>query len=158
MGAIRFIAMPTERARHYQGGGHDANGQTPEAHVSDGHGVPCQHCLTDVVAGDGFLVLAHRPFPQPQPYAEIGPIFVHAEACARYEHEHEVPPMILGRQRLLMRGYGADDRIVYGTGQILPTGELAEAARALLTRPDIAYIHVRSASNNCYQLRIERAP
>ncbi|MGH8655181.1 MAG: DUF1203 domain-containing protein [Gammaproteobacteria bacterium] len=84
-------------------------------------------------------------------------IFVHAETCARYEHEQEVPPMILGRQRLLMRGYGADDRIVYGTGQIVPTGELAGAARTLLTRPDIAYIHVRSALNNCYPFRIECA-
>ena len=58
--------------------------------------------------------------------------------------------------RLLIRGYGKDDRIVYGTGQIVPTSELAQAADTLLQRPDIAYVHARSASNNCYQCRIER--
>lgn len=57
-----------------------------------------------------------------------------------------------------MRGCDASDRIVYGTGQVVPTAELTDAARALLTRPDVAYVHVRSASNNGYQFCIERAP
>ncbi len=64
--------------------------------------------------------------------------------------------MFLAWPRLLIRGYGSDDRIVYGTGQIVATDELAQAADALLARPDIAYVHARSASNNCYQCRIER--
>jgi hypothetical protein len=55
-----------------------------------------------------------------------------------------------------MRGYGADDRIVYGTGRTVAPDELAEAAAALLERPGITYIHLRSATNNCYQCRIER--
>jgi hypothetical protein len=29
---------------------------------------------------------------------------------------------------------------------------------ALLDRPEVAYLHARSAANNCYQCRIERAP
>ena len=57
---------------------------------------------------------------------------------------------------MLIRGYGADDRIVYGTGQVVATAELATAAAQLLERPEVAYLHVRSASNNCYQCRIER--
>ena len=28
-------------------------------------------------------------------------------------------------------------------------------ARDLLARPEVAYLHLRSASNNCYQCRIE---
>ena len=38
----------------------------------------------------------------------------------------------------------------------LPTRLDVPAAEALLAREDIAYLHVRSASNNCYHLRIER--
>lgn len=155
---IRFMALSTEQARHYQNGGPDANGQAPEVHVADGDGMPCRHCLGNIAAGDRYLILAHRPFSRAQPYAEVGPIFLHADRCARYENEAEPPLAILGRPRMLMRGYGADDRIVYGSGQIAPSGELEDAARTLLARPDIAYIHVRSASNNCYQFRIERAP
>ncbi|MBR7560245.1 DUF1203 domain-containing protein, partial [Mycobacterium tuberculosis] len=71
----------------------DANGQTPETHVSDGDGTPCRHCLQNVKAGDKYLILSHRPFPAPQPYAETGPIFLHAEACERYAETADMPDM-----------------------------------------------------------------
>jgi Protein of unknown function (DUF1203) len=57
----------------------------------------------------------------------------------------------------LLRGYGRDDRIVYGSGQIVPTANIVTAAKALFADPGIAYIHVRSASNNCFQCRLQRA-
>jgi hypothetical protein len=57
----------------------------------------------------------------------------------------------------IVRGYGADDRIVYGTGAVVPTPAIAEKAEALLARDDVAYVHVRSARNNCYQCRIDAA-
>ncbi len=57
----------------------------------------------------------------------------------------------------IVRGYSADDRIVYGTGAVTPTEEIASRAGQLLEREDIAYVHVRSARNNCYQCRIDTA-
>ncbi len=153
---FRFIAMPTETVRALQNGVPDANGQAPERHVSDGAGVPCRHCLAEVARGEPFLILAHRPFPAPQPYAEVGPIFLHAGSCERYDGAARVPPMFLSWQVVLLRGYGDDDRIVYGTGTVVPTSEIDAAAAAILERPDIAYVHARSATNNCYQCRIER--
>jgi hypothetical protein len=157
MTTIVFKAMPTGEARHFQNGGLDAYGQRPEQRVSDGDGVPCRHCLRDVVAGEDYLVLAYRPFPALQPYAETGPIFLHAEPCARAEDAPETPSMLLRRKAHLIKGYGADDRIVYGTGQIVESPGLAEAAGKILARPDVAYVHVRSSVNNCYTCRIERA-
>lgn len=71
---IRFTPIPTETVRAYQAGGPDANGQPPERQISDGGGNPCRHCLKMIPKGAGMLILAHRPFPVPQPYAEIGPI------------------------------------------------------------------------------------
>ena len=68
MTELRFIALDTETVRALQAGNPDANGQVPERLVSDGSGVPCRHCLNDVAAGARFLVLAHRPFPEVQPY------------------------------------------------------------------------------------------
>ena len=155
MSEFCIVAMPSEAAARFRDGGLDANGQAPERHISDGDGVPCRHCLTDVAKGEAYLILAYRPFPRPQPYAEIGPIFLHADACRRYE-ERPIPAMLLARERILIRGYGADDRIVYGTGKVIPTADLAAAAADLLRRPEIAYAHLRSASNNCFQCRLER--
>ncbi len=57
----------------------------------------------------------------------------------------------------IIRGYGPDDRIVYGTGAVVSDREhIAAQAAARLHDPRVAYVHVRSARNNCYQLRIDR--
>ncbi len=156
MSPVKFVAIPTDIARAYQSGQHDAYGRTPERRVSDGGGVPCRHCLTDVAAGEEYLVLAYRPFPDLQPYAETGPIFLHAAPCARHPDAAETPDLFSRTTRLLIRGYGADDRILYGTGQVVATEDIAETAADLLDRAEVAYVHLRSASNNCFQCRIER--
>ena len=154
--SIRFVALQTPIVQALQQGSPDANGQTPERQVSDGAGVPCRHCLHPVGSGDPYLILAHRPFPKPQPYAEMGPIFLHAEGCERHADDGEVPDMLRSPQYIL-RGYNADDRIVYGSGHIVPTPEIAREAARMFNDARIAYVHVRSASNNCYQCRIDRA-
>ncbi len=153
---VKFQALPTDRVREIQAGGPDANDQVARRVLSDGEGNPCRHCLNDVAAGEPFLVLAHRPFPDAQPYAETGPIFLHAEPCERHGEVAEVPALFLSWAQALVRGYGKDDRIVYGTGQVVPSAEIAVTARELLAHPEVAYLHLRSASNNCYQCRIER--
>lgn len=156
MMTIQFKALPTEHVRALQRGGPDAYGHTPERNISDGDGMPCRHCLRNIVAGDAYLVLAFRPFPELQPYAETGPIFLHAEECERAA-ETDALPEILESPDYIVRGYGRDDRIVYGSGVVIPTGAIAARAETLFERDDIAYVHVRSARNNCYQCRIERA-
>ena len=153
--SIRFIALDTQLVRALQAGGPDANGQTPERQISPGDGIPCRHCLQPVAKGEPFLILSHRPFPAPQPYAEQGPIFLHAEPCARPDAGPEIPRM-LASPRYIVRGYAANDRIVYGSGQIVATPEIPFAAAGLFEDPRVAYLHVRSASNNCYQCRIDR--
>ena len=154
--SLRFVALDSRSVAALRDGAADVNGQLPERQVSDGGGNPCRHCLDDIAAGRPMLVLAHRPFPAPQPYAELGPIFLHAEDCPRYREEAGVPAMFLRRDSILLRGYGADDRIVDGTGKVIPTEDIAAMANCLFERHDVAYIHLRSASNNCYQCRIER--
>lgn len=157
MSSIRFVALPTNVVSALQADGPDANHQTPEHAISTGgDGVPCRHCLDFVEAGAPYLILAHRPFTTVQPYAECGPIFLHAAACERYAATTELPPM-LGSDQYILRGYNNEERIIYGTGQIVPTAQISECAQALFERADVAYIHVRSATNNCFQCRIERA-
>jgi hypothetical protein len=153
---ITYLAMPTAEARAFQSGAPDANGLPPERHVSDGDGIPCRHCLQNVSAGEDYLVLAYRPFPALQPYAETGPVFLHAAPCARADEAHTAPPQLARRAAHLIKGYGGNDRIVYGTGKIVPSGDLDAEAAAILKRDDVAYVHVRSSVNNCYTCRIER--
>ena len=153
---IRFLALPTDAVRAFQGGAPDAYGMMPERKISDGVGVPCRHCLTNVAADEPYLVLAYRPFPELQAYAETGPIFLHAEQCPRAAETGELLELFSRTKDYILRGYSADDRIVYGTGAVIPTPEIAGWAAMLLQRQDVAYVHMRSAKNNCYQCRIER--
>lgn len=152
---IHFTPIPTPIVRAYQAGGLDANGQTPERSVSDGDGNPCRHCLKMIPEGAAMLVLAHRPFPAPQPYAELGPIFLCADACDAAVAGTDLPEMLTSPD-YIVRGYGANDRIVYGTGGVVSTDQIAAQASAKLADLNVAYVHVRSARNNCYQVRIDR--
>ena len=156
MTAIRFTAMPAADAEALWRGGTDAYGCLPETAMSDGPGHPCRHCLANIDAGEQFLVFAYRPFPRLQPYAETGPVFLHGQTCRRYAAEDALPPVLSGTRDFIVRGYGDDDRIVYGTGAVTATADIAAYATTLLERSDIAYVHVRSARNNCYQCRIDR--
>ena len=154
---LRFDALPTETVRALQAGAPDAYGLSPEGgHLSDGDGVPCRHCLNHVPKGREYLILAYRPFGSAQPYAETGPIFLCADACARWSGAG-VPPILTTSPDYLLKGYSAGERIVYGTGRVVPAAEVAAYAETLLARDDIAFVDVRSARNNCFQCRIVRA-
>lgn len=155
--SIRFQALPTDHVRKLQTGGLDANGLAAETKISDGGGNPCRHCLTDIGEGEAMLVLAYRPFPSLQPYAEVGPIFLCADQCERHPDSDLLPGMFRNRERLLLRGYTSDDRIRYGTGQVVGIEVIQQAAEGILANDEIAYVHIRSATNNCFQCRIERA-
>lgn len=46
---------------------------------------PCRSCLRISKAPEDLILLSYQPLPDMNPYAEIGPIFVHARACAPYD-------------------------------------------------------------------------
>ncbi|WP_299287816.1 DUF1203 domain-containing protein [uncultured Tateyamaria sp.] len=151
-----FTALPSDIVAAYRAGGPDAFGNPPERAVSDGDGNPCRHCLCDIPAGAPMLVLAHKPFAGTHPYAEVGPIFLCAEPCTRGGGGAELPPILTTSPDYLIKGYSDADRIVYGTGAVTPTSQISARLDQIFANPDVAYIHVRSARNNCYQARVDR--
>jgi hypothetical protein len=153
---FKITALPTDEVRALQAGQPDAYGAAPERAVSSGAGNPCRHCLKNIPEGAKMLILAHRPFLEPHPYAETGPIFLCATPCERYEDD-ALPEILTTAPDYLIKGYGPDDRIVYGTGAITPKDQIGAKVSDIFARLDVAYIHVRSARNNCYQARIDRA-
>ena len=152
--SLHFHALPTDTVRKLQQGGTDAYGNTPEKNISDGGGNPCRHCLSDIPEGKGMLILAHRPFAELQPYAECGPIFLCEEECDAPSDPSAQPDYFSKRNNVLLKGYTADERIKYGTGQIVPPDQIRSASETILSDPDVAFVDIRSATNNCYQCRI----
>ena len=123
---IRFVALPTDIADAYRRGAPDANGQTSERRSAETSGLPCRHCLSDVTEGE-----------------------------ERYPQISDLPAAFLVRAQMMMRGYNSEQRIVYGTGAVVPTHVLVSAAAPTFEDSDISFIHVRSASNGCFQCLIE---
>lgn len=154
---LKIMPMPTDRYTALIEGGLDAHNNKPALNISDGDGMPCRHCLDDIAKGDEYLTFAYSPFETQHAYAEVGPIFLHAEACDAY-NASDVPPSFLTREHYMMRGYSATTgAIIYGTGKrVLATDLKAEAVK-ILTNDDCAYVHLRSATNTCFACRIELA-
>lgn len=153
---IAFHALEPGFVAAIRAGGPDAYGAPAERTVSDGGGNPCRACLDDVPKGAEMLILAHRPFPEAQPYAETGPIFLCGQ-CKPRPASATPPPAIQARPDFLVKGYGENDRIVYGTGRITPSAAVAGYCEELLSQPRIAYVDIRSARNNCFICRVKRA-
>ncbi|MGC1496265.1 MAG: DUF1203 domain-containing protein [Sulfitobacter sp.] len=153
---MQFSALPTDIVRSYQNGAPDAYGHAPEHAVSDGTGTPCRHCMKNVPEGAGMLILAFRPFDGLHPYAETGPIFLCADPCERNADGDALPPVLTTSPDYLVKGYSSDDRIVYGTGAVVPSQDISGHAAQVFSDDNVAYVHVRSARNNCYLARIDR--
>ena len=152
--SIRFVSVKSATAAALRIGP-DAYGLLPEiAGPSDGTGTPCRHCLSQVPAGQPFVIVAYRPFEGLNPYTETGPIFLCAQECAA--GGPDFPAAMLTAQAYIVRGYDRDERIIYGTGGVVPTPNIPTRCAELFGRADVAFIHVRSASNNCFHVRVER--
>lgn len=152
---LRIQGIPTPDVDRLRRGAPDANGQPALERTAEGVANPCRHCLGLIAEGDPKLVLAYRPFDRAQPYAEVGPIFLHRDACERYDGD-TVPPWFDFMDPAIVRGYGADDWIRYETGEVVRGPEIAAACATILADVTVAYVHVRSKFN-CFQCRVDRA-
>jgi hypothetical protein len=150
--AVRGI--PTNEVLGLREGGPDANGHPALTRIAEGLANPCRHCLDLIAPGDEKLVLAYRPFAEPQPYAEVGPVFLHKRGCERYERD-ALPWWFEHLDPAIVRGYGDDHWIRYETGDVVAGTDLTAACERILADPTIAYVHVRS-KYNCFQCRVDR--
>jgi hypothetical protein len=126
----------------------------PLQRIAQGAANPCRHCLGLIAEGSPMLILAYRPFDVIQPYAETGPIFLHAEFCERFASDH-LPKWFAYLEPALVRGYSLDHWIRYDSARVVKGTDITSSCEAILADPDVAYVHVRSKFN-CFQCRVDR--
>ena len=154
MRSLNIIAMPTAHAQKVRSLLHDDFGNALSPEISDGSG-PCRHCLRYASAGDPLLQFSYKPFDEPAPYQEIGPVFIHADGCERFARDGGFPDDF-SRRALVLRPYDASDKI-QDSQVFAEAGGAESAAFALLADPAVAYVHARSRTRGCFLFRIERA-
>ncbi len=115
-------------------------------------GYPCRHCLRWAEPGERVILFPFASVPRGRPYAETGPVFVHAEPCERYANTKTYPPAF--RMNRVLRVYDSSYDMI---DAVVVNGEGAEAViEKLLENPETEFIHVRSATRGCYTMGIER--
>lgn len=133
---LNYNAIPTNFARSIQQGGNDAYGNRPDRIISDGQGNPCRHCLEEIPKGEGILVFAYKPFSGIHAYSETGPIFLCEKECERHQ-ETAMPKIANGVDGYLIRGYDAEERIIYGTGDLVAKADIEAFARKTFGNPQV---------------------
>ena len=150
---FKFEPMDPATAERLRSGGPDSYGNLPERRISDGSAVPCRCCMRMVGKGEAYLIAAWRPFTATHAYAETGPVFLHAEPCSPSSGQGDLLPEFLTSPDYILRGYDADERIVYGTGGVVGIEAIPARIEALLAEPSVRSVHIRSSRNNCYHCR-----
>jgi len=152
---IRVVAIATEIADAVRRTQKDPHYGHPAYTAVAGEGAPCRHCLQIIAAGsekatlftyDAFEGVESLPLP--------GPVYIHAEACARYPENGGFPTALRNSPRTL-NAYATGRHLV--ATEYVKNGNVDAGIEKLFARPDVDYIHVRSTTAGCYTFRIERA-
>jgi hypothetical protein len=147
-------AIPSSHLDRIRAAGHDDFGNPVEAFVTQEAGeTPLRCCLREAGVGESVALIAHQPSDRGGPYAEVGPIFIHAEPCDGYQTPRAYPEGFRHR-RQLFRAYGADGRPVHN--QIVEPADVFSVIAEEFERPDVAFIHSRNVLAGCYMFAIHR--
>lgn len=151
---FQVVPLPPAELARIRATGVDDFGNPVVPQVNDDpSGAPLRCCLRYARAGERIALIAYRPFARPSPYAEVGPVFIHAEACAGYAETDRFPRDFL-RRRLVLRAYDQQSRIASAE---FVAGDDAEAAiEARLADPEIAFLHFRAETYGCFQFAAHR--
>jgi hypothetical protein len=149
---MKFVPIPEAIAREARTTMRDRFGH--DLCVTVEESAPCRVCLRIDKEPNEFLLMSYQPLPDTGPYAEIGPIFIHARECEPYSDLDSLPEDFRTR-RLVLRAYSGAGAIVDAV--VAEPGEAEMRAREFFERDEIAEIHVRHTSYTCFDFKIVRA-
>ena len=116
-------------------------------------GAPLRCCLRESRPGERIGLMAYAPFPWSGPYAEVGPVFVHADECPGYDTPGDWPQEYRGRPQVL-RAYGPERSIV--AARVAESEEIDAALRELLADDGVEFVHSRNVAHGCWMLTVSR--
>ena len=152
---FRVEALDQARLRTMLTAGADARGNPPEYHeVTEAGGTPLRCCLQEAEVGERVALLGW-PLDLPDgPYAEVGPVFVHADGCAGYPEPERYPAGFVD-QAQVQRAYDPQGRIP--DARWVEPGAAEQSLAVFLARPEVAVVHSRNPMHGCYMFAVRRA-
>jgi Protein of unknown function (DUF1203) len=155
MTRFRVTPVPAAELERLRRAGRDDAGNVLEPFTNtDPDGTPLRCCLRPASVGEQVVLLAYQPPGTAGPYAEVGPIFVHAEPCSGYAEPHVYPAAYRDRRQVL-RAYNTSGRM--GDAMLVDGATAEEGIARLLADPSVAIVHSRNVLAGCYMFAIQRA-
>lgn len=115
---------------------------------------PCRSCLRLFVVGqEERLLFTWRPASRNGTLGAPGPVFIHAEPCARYA-AGAFPPELTALP-LMLEGRASGNRIV--AAHAVTGAAIGDVIDDLLANDEVEFIDVRHGEAGCHITRIERA-
>lgn len=156
MSDIQYIAINPERLAGMRERGADEFGNPWTLRVAEGW-EPLRCCLTKAGEGERIALICYTPWTESSPWAEAGPVFVHFGPCAGFEDTGEYPEAFQRTKSMLnpfdREGARAYEHITF----VGPEDDHDAAVRRILDQPDVAYLHVRSATAGCFTFEVRPA-
>lgn len=120
-------------------------------------GSPMRCCLQPSAPGDLAYLISYRPFTSPGPYAEVGPVFVHAESCPGYSATDRYPDGFRDWPTMIFRPYRYDGAIGYDAIRMGDAATAGTLVAEMFSDPEIEFVHTRNVYAGCYMFAITRA-
>jgi hypothetical protein len=90
-------------------------------------------------------------------WAEAGPVFVCHRRCAGYQTPDQYPPDLRGRFSLLNPFDHTGARAYKHIKFLEPGDDYPAAVAMVMAQPDVACLHVRSATAQCFTFEVRPA-
>jgi hypothetical protein len=146
---IEYTPIDPERLDAMRRRGVDETGNAWNAFGAAG-GEPVRCCVRRAEPGERIVLISYSPWTRPHPWAETGPVYVHAERCAGYTGDGAYP-VGFDRDRSMLYPFDATGaRIPEHVTYVGPNDDHGAAVRDLLATPGVEVVHVRSAIAGCY--------
>ncbi|HEY7047402.1 MAG TPA: DUF1203 domain-containing protein [Jatrophihabitantaceae bacterium] len=156
MTELRVIAIDPSRLQTVRAAGKDEHGNEFRPYGALGW-EPLRCCLRVAAEGESIALISYAAFTAQSPWAEVGPVYVHADDCGGYADPSELPAELRTGPRIL-RTYHADQTLNYDDIEFVPGGEDVEPMlRELLDRPNVGLVHVRAAQTQCFLYEVRPA-
>jgi hypothetical protein len=151
--SYRVVPLPSEVAASARRAAEAGAPDHAVISVTSPNEAPCRHCLRWAQPGEQVVLFPYASIAPGRPYAESGPIFVHAAPCERYQAIDEFPAAF--RQGRVIRAYDREQNMI--AGEIVNGREPETIIKKLFENPETEFIQVRSADRGCYTFGIARA-
>jgi hypothetical protein len=126
-------------------------GHPAHRELAQGYG-PCRQCLrTFAIGRDERILFTYQPFTDAGSLPAPGPVFIHADACVRYDAA--VLPPDFHSLPLVFDAYARGGRLL---AQERGVQAADDSLRQIFDRTGADYVHIRNGEAGCFMARVER--